>query len=46
MKASDFDRLLAMLAILIGLGISPTLVRVALLAYLWGRFSRERSRRK
>jgi hypothetical protein len=40
MRQRDLDRLLAVLAILIGLGVSPTVVLVAAVAYLWGRFSR------
>jgi|tagenome__1003787_1003787.scaffolds.fasta_scaffold6048741_1 hypothetical protein len=40
MRESDFDRLLAMLGILIALGINPTVILVLGLGYLWGRSSR------
>ena len=37
MRDLDFDRLLAVLGILLALGISPTVILVLGLGYLWGR---------
>jgi hypothetical protein len=40
MRDLYFDRLLAVLSILIALGISPTVILVLAIGYLWGRSSR------
>jgi hypothetical protein len=40
MREPDFDRLLAVLGVLIALGINPTVILVLGLGYLWGRFGR------
>jgi hypothetical protein len=36
MRALDFDRLLAVLGILLALGISPSLILAVVVGYLWG----------
>ena len=37
MRGSDFDRLLAVAGVLLGLGVSSALILALVLGYLWGQ---------
>lgn len=37
MRNLDFDRLLAVLGVLLALGISPVVILALVVGYLWGR---------